>query len=55
MPILTPARVRQQIEAGTPDPIYLILGEDEVEKSVIHSRRTRNVSEHLSDPMQIVL
>jgi DNA polymerase-3 subunit delta len=33
MPALTPAAVRQRIQAGTPDPIYLILGEDEVEKS----------------------
>ncbi len=30
---LTPAAVRKQIAAGTPDAIYLILGEDEVEKS----------------------
>ena len=33
MPTLTPAAVRKQIQAGTPEPIYLILGEDEVEKS----------------------
>ena len=33
MPSLTPALVRKQIQAGTPEPIYLILGEDEVEKS----------------------
>jgi DNA polymerase III subunit delta len=33
MPSLTPAAVRKQIQAGTPEPIYLILGEDEVEKS----------------------
>jgi DNA polymerase-3 subunit delta len=32
MAILTPAAVRQQIRAGTPEPVYLILGEDEVEK-----------------------
>jgi DNA polymerase-3 subunit delta len=33
LPNLTPALVRKQIQAGTPDLIYLILGEDEVEKS----------------------
>jgi DNA polymerase III delta subunit len=33
MPILAPAAVRKQIQAGTPESIYLILGEDEVEKS----------------------
>ena len=30
---ITPTAVRKQIAAGTPDAIYLILGEDEVEKS----------------------
>jgi DNA polymerase-3 subunit delta len=35
MPALTPAAVRKQILAGTPEPIYLILGEDEVEKSAL--------------------
>jgi DNA polymerase III delta subunit len=35
MGTLTPAAVRKQIAAGTPDPIYLILGEDEVEKSAL--------------------
>jgi DNA polymerase-3 subunit delta len=28
----TPAAVRQQIGAGTPDPVYLLQGEDDVEK-----------------------
>jgi len=30
---LTPAAVRKQIAAGTVDPLYLIIGEDDVEKS----------------------
>jgi DNA polymerase III subunit delta len=35
MPQATPAAVRKQIEAGRPDPIYLLLGEDDVEKSAL--------------------
>jgi DNA polymerase III subunit delta len=33
--ILTPAAVRDQIERGAPDPIYLLQGEDDVEKSAL--------------------
>ena len=33
MPVATPAAVRKQIESGRPDPVYLLQGEDEVEKS----------------------
>jgi hypothetical protein len=39
---LTPAAVRKQIEAGTAEPIYLILGEDEVEKSGLADPDTMN-------------
>jgi DNA polymerase III delta subunit len=35
MPALTPAAVRQQIASGTPDAVYLLQGEDEVEKSAL--------------------
>lgn len=35
MPVATPSAVRKQIKAGSPDPIYLLLGEDEVEKSAL--------------------
>ena len=35
MPTATPAAIRKQITAGQPDPIYLILGEDEVEKAAL--------------------
>src|SRR4051794_39272297 len=35
MALHTPATVRAQIAAGTPDPIYLLIGEDEVEKSAL--------------------
>src|SRR5262245_33190522 len=35
MPLVSPAAVRRQIQAGTPDPVYLVLGEDEVEKSAL--------------------
>lgn len=33
MPVATPAAVRKQIAARTPDPIYLIVGDDESEMS----------------------
>ena len=33
MGLLTPSAVRQQIRAGATDPIYLLQGEDEIEKS----------------------
>jgi len=35
---LTPSAVIKQIESGTPDPIYLIQGEDEIEKSALAAR-----------------
>jgi DNA polymerase-3 subunit delta len=33
MPSSTPAAVRRQIAAGTPDPLYLLVGDDEAEMS----------------------
>ena len=47
MPNLTAAAVRQQIRAGTPEPIYLILGEDEVEKSGLAAEFAELVDEGL--------
>lgn len=35
MPVATPAAVQTQIAEGTPDPLYLLQGEDEVEKSAL--------------------
>lgn len=35
MPQTTPAAVRKQIKAGQPDAVYLLLGEDDVEKSAL--------------------
>ena len=35
MPVATPAAVRKQIASGTPDAIYLLQGEDDVEKSAL--------------------
>ena len=35
MPVATVAAVRKQIGAGETDPVYLLLGEDEVEKSAV--------------------
>ncbi len=35
MPVATPAAVRKQISAGTTDSLYLLQGEDDVEKSAL--------------------
>jgi DNA polymerase-3 subunit delta len=35
MPVATPAAVRKQIKSGDTDPVYLLLGEDDVEKSAL--------------------
>ena len=35
MPLSTPASVRKQITAGSPDRVYLLLGDDEIEKSAL--------------------
>ena len=43
----TPAAVRKQIAAGNPDPLYLLLGEDEVEKSALAAEFTELVDEGL--------
>ena len=47
MATFTPAAVRKQILAGTPELIYLILGEDEVEKSALASEFADLVDEGL--------
>ena len=45
MPLLTVAAVRKQIAAGRPDPIYLLLGEDEIEKASLTKAFTELVEE----------
>jgi DNA polymerase-3 subunit delta len=47
MAILTPAAVRKQIEAESTDPVYLLLGEDEVEKSALAAEFAALVDEGL--------
>src|SRR5882762_3880514 len=47
MSTLTPAAVRRQIASGTPDAIYLLLGEDEVEKSALAAEFAELVDEGL--------
>jgi len=47
MGILTPAAVRRQIAAGSPDAVYLLLGEDEVEKSALAAEFAGLVDEGL--------
>jgi DNA polymerase-3 subunit delta len=47
MASLTPAAVLKQIAAGTPDPVYLLLGEDEIEKSSLAAEFANLVEEGL--------
>jgi len=47
VPTLTSAGVRKQISSGTADPIYLVLGEDEVEKSALAAEFADLVDEGL--------
>ena len=41
------AAVRKQIQSGTPDPLYLLLGEDDVEKSALAAEFAELVDEGL--------
>src|SRR6266567_500705 len=47
MPSATPAAVREQIAAGSADPIYLLQGEDEIEKSALAAEFAELVDEGL--------
>ena len=47
MPVATPNAVRKQIKSGTPDPIYLLQGDDEVEKSALAAEFAKLVDEGL--------
>ena len=47
MPTVTPTAVRKQIANGTPDPLYLILGDDETEMSQLASDLSALVEEEL--------
>ena len=47
MPLLNPSAVRKQIAAGATDPVYLLLGEDEVEKSALAAEFAGLVDEGL--------
>jgi DNA polymerase III delta subunit len=44
---LTPSAVRKQIASGTPDPVYLITGDDEVEKAALAAEFAELVDEGL--------
>ena len=44
---LTPSAVRKQIREGTPDPVYLLTGEDELEKSALAADFAELVDEGL--------
>jgi DNA polymerase III delta subunit len=44
---LTPSAVRQQIAGGTPDSVYLLIGEDELEKSALAGEFAELVEEGL--------
>lgn len=47
MPVATPSAVLKQITAGSPDALYVILGEDEVEKSALAHQFEELVEEGL--------
>lgn len=47
MPISKPADVRKQIAAGTPDAVYLLTGEDDVEKAALAGEFAELVDEGL--------
>ena len=47
MPTLTPAAVRKQIKSGNTEPLYLLLGEDDVEKSALAAEFAEIVDEGL--------
>ncbi|PYR29554.1 MAG: hypothetical protein DMF92_11465, partial [Acidobacteria bacterium] len=47
MPLATPAAVRQQLKSGRVDPIYLLQGEDDVEKSALAGEFAALVDEGL--------
>ncbi len=47
MPVATPAAVRKQIAAGTADPLYLVLGDDEIDKSALAAEFAELVEEGL--------
>jgi DNA polymerase-3 subunit delta len=47
LPVVPQAAVHKQIKAGNPDPIYLLLGEDDVEKSALAAEFAEIVEEGL--------
>ncbi len=47
MPVLSPAAVLKSIAAGTPDVLYLLQGEDEIEKSALAAEFAELVDEGL--------
>jgi DNA polymerase III subunit delta len=47
MPNVTPSAVRQQIASGAVDPVYLLVGDDEVEKSALAAEFAALVDEGL--------
>jgi DNA polymerase III delta subunit len=47
MPVLSPAAVRQQLTQGRPDPIYLIVGDDDAEMTRLAGEMTSLVDEPL--------
>jgi DNA polymerase-3 subunit delta len=47
MPVATPGAVRKQIKSGSTDPLYLLLGEDDVERSALAAEFAEIVDEGL--------
>src|SRR6476660_4258730 len=47
MPVETPAAVRKQIASGRPNPVYLLQGEDDVDKAALAGEFAELVDEGL--------
>lgn len=47
MPTLSPSAVRQQVAKGTPDPVYLIVGDDDAEISALTAQLSALVEHEL--------
>jgi DNA polymerase-3 subunit delta len=47
MPLITPAAVRKQIATSSPDPVYLLLGDDDIEKLALANEFENLVEEDI--------
>ena len=55
MPVVSAAAARKQIAAGGADPLYLLEGDDDIEKSAVAAAFADLVEEDLRDPLTLRL